>query len=172
MPAHCSLIGLAALIAGLLVSVDPSHAFELGNFKSGMSSAEARAAAHERGWIMVAAPPPLEPKVPASRTSFDMTHGKTSLEFCNDRLAGVRTVVPEGFKGIVSVMADLIERYGEPRTRAYSLGSAPSEDSNLSFTWELKDGERREILYTDQGSAEPWALYFLTGLPSLCDRAP
>ncbi len=81
--------------------------------------------------------------------------------------------MPEGYKGMVSVIADLIDRYGEPRTTAYSLNLTPFEGSRLSFTWELEDGETREILYTDEGGAEvPWALYFLTGLPSLCGDAP
>lgn len=123
---------------------------------------------------MVAASAPLEPKGgSASRAYFDMTNGKTSLEFCNDRLAGIRTVMPEGFKGMVSVMADLIDRYGEPRTTAHSLDLPLTEASRLSFNWDLEDGERREILYTNEGGAEePWALYFLTGSPGLCEPAP
>jgi hypothetical protein len=173
MPTKASLVGHASLILALFVSAGHSAAFEIGGFKSGMSSAEARAAAIELGWTIVAVAPPMGPKVPAARTSFNMTNGKTSLEFCDDRLASVRTVVPDGFEGMVSVIADLIDQYGEPQTNAYSLEVAQSDASSLSFTWKLEDGERREILYTKDGSAEePWALYFLTAMPGLCSGSP
>lgn len=102
-----------------------------------------------------------------------MTNGKTSLEFCNDRLASMRTVLPGGFKGMVSVIGDLIDHYGDPLASAENVAAGPLEVSRLSLTWVLKDGEKREILYTDESSAEvPWALYLLTASPGICDRTP
>lgn len=173
MPTNWSCVGQAVLLVGLIVAANYSYAFEIGNFKSGMSSGEAKAVAHERGWTMVASPPLLGIERLPSRTSFDVTNGRTSLEFCNDRLANMRTVLPGGFKGMVSVIGDLIDHYGDPLTSAENVAAGPPEVSRLSLTWVLKDGEKREILYTDQGGAEePWALYFLTASPGICDRTP
>lgn len=156
-----------SLLAALLIACQPALAFEVGEFRSGMSRDQVRTTLKswnfdksiETGDTLMAYDPP---EVPASR--------RYVFIFCNDKLVGFDQEIAGSLRNFITITSNYNAQYGQPvKVLALTNVVGSGEKNTLTMYWR-KMGDITGVRYILLPSSEQLTITYQ--VTNNCWQAP
>lgn len=123
-----------------LMAAPGASAFEQQGFRSGMSFAEATAAAQEMGRHLF--PSKTEPGV---YYVGEETVTGINMSFCRDQLFALNTHIPGGIDAFAETVGGMIATFGQPFVASTTRAGKDGRVSTVHATWRHANGEETSV---------------------------